>query len=112
MNREAKKYLFDILSSCDEIVSFVHGYSFDDYLDSPLLRRAVERDLEIIGEALVQLRVESPDTMASIPDSSKVIGMRNCLIHVYAEVDDEIVWDAATNDVPQLSRVVRIILEQ
>ena len=111
MNRESKKYLFDMLSACNEILSFIGGTSFDDYLDNPLLRRAVERDIEIIGEALAQLRTIDPDTAEAIPDSPRIIGMRHRLIHAYAEVDDEIVWDAANHDIPRLEGVVRNLLE-
>lgn len=108
--REAKKYLFDVLSSCNEIARFVDGYSLDQYLENPLVRRAVERDLEIIGEALVQLRAVAPEIAASIADIQRIIGMRNRLVHAYAEVDDEIVWDAATQEVPLLAIAVRNLL--
>jgi uncharacterized protein with HEPN domain len=76
-----------------------------------LLRRAVERDLEIVGEAVVQLRATAPTILAAIPDSERIIGMRHRLIHAYAEVDDEIVWDAANHDIPQLGEVVRALLD-
>jgi len=106
MNRETKKYLFDVLMACEEITSFIRGKSHEDYLNDPLLRRAVERDLEIIGEALAQLRAIDLETAISIPDSPRIIGMRHRLIHAYAEIDDDIVWDSASYDIPQLGDLV------
>ena len=95
MNRETKKYLFDVLTACNEIAAFIKGKTRDDYLIDPLLRRAVERDLEIIGEAMVQLRDIDEPTVRSIPDAQRMIGMRHRLIHAYAQVNDDIVWDTA-----------------
>lgn len=112
MNRESKKYLFDVLAACDEIASFVRGESHESYVSNALLRRAVERDVEIIGEALAQLRSADTETAASVPDSSRIIGMRHRLIHGYAEVDDDIVWDAANHDIPELADIVRTLLDQ
>lgn len=60
MSDKDKKYLFDVLTACDEISSFISGKTRQDYKADALLRRGVERDLEIIGEALSRLREMEP----------------------------------------------------
>jgi uncharacterized protein with HEPN domain len=76
------------------------------------LRRAVERDLEIIGEAMNQLRVLDRTTFERIPEAALIIGMRNRLIHAYANVNDQMIWDAATQDVRALSMVIQPLLHE
>ena len=61
------------------------------YHDDLLLRSAVERQFEIIGESLAQLRTVDAETAASVPDSARIVAFRNLLIHGYATVDDRIV---------------------
>ena len=69
-------------------------------------RSAVERQLEIIGESLNNLRKYDPPLAAEIPDLNRIIGLRNILAHAYAVVDDSVVWSAAHSRVPEL--LVRI----
>jgi uncharacterized protein with HEPN domain len=111
MNNRSNKLLFDVLTACREITSFLTGKTRDDYLKDSLLRRAVERDLEIVGEAMSQLRALDAGTFARIPEGSRIIGMRNRLIHTYTDVSDEIVWDTARHDLPELQRVVEEMLD-
>lgn len=61
-----------------------------------MLSAAVERKLEIVGEALNQLRKQDPLTAAQIPELSAAVGLRNVLIHAYASVNHRLVWDVAT----------------
>jgi uncharacterized protein with HEPN domain len=112
MSNQTKKLLFDIATACNEIASFIAGKTRDDYLQDRQLRRAVERDLEIIGEAMSQLRMLDRTTFERIPEASLIIGMRNRLIHAYANVNDQMVWDAATQDVRTLSRVIQSLLHE
>lgn len=84
MNSQSKKLLFDVLTACREISMFLAGKSRDEYDSDVLLRRGVERDLEIVGEAIGQLRALDADTFAHLPDGGMMIGMRNRLIHAYA----------------------------
>ena len=67
-----------------------------------MLRSAVERQSEIVGEALSQLRQADPATAARIPDLPKVLGLRNIPIHAYADLDDDMVWAAIRNNLPVL----------
>jgi uncharacterized protein with HEPN domain len=72
-----------------------------------LLRSAVERQFEIIGEALAQLARRDPTRAAQVPDYRQVIALRNVLIHGYADVDDELVWALLTTRLPSLQAAVR-----
>jgi uncharacterized protein with HEPN domain len=71
-----------------------------------MLRSAVERQFEIVGEALNKLTKVDPQTAAHIPDLRRVVAFRNILAHGYAVVDDEIVWQLATQRLPGLAEVV------
>jgi uncharacterized protein with HEPN domain len=102
MAREPKAYLWDAKAAADAIAAFVAGRSFEQYKSDLLLRSAVERQFEIVGEALSQLSRAAPDLAARIPDSARIIAFRNILIHGYAIVDDEIVWRATQENLPAL----------
>ena len=84
--------------------------TFDDYLDIEMLRPAVERQFEIIGEAFAALRRIDPGLAAAIPDLSRIVAFRNVLIHGYATVDDQLVWDVVRNDLPTLLSTLAAIL--
>lgn len=77
-----------------------------------MLRSAVERQFEIIGEALVQLSRLDEALAARISEYRRIIAFRNILIHGYAQVDDRIVWDILETKLPILRREVRMLLEQ
>jgi uncharacterized protein with HEPN domain len=67
-----------------------------------MLRAAVERQFEIIGEALSNLRRVAPEQAADIPNLAQIIAFRNVLIHAYANVDDRLVWGVVERDLPLL----------
>lgn len=75
-----------------------------------MLRSAVERQLEIIGEALNQLSKADPQMGAAIPDLSRIVAFRNILVHGYAVVDNALVWQLLDDRLPALERVVRGLL--
>lgn len=77
-----------------------------------MLRSAVERQFEIIGEALNQLRRIDPALAARIPGLGRVIGFRNVLIHGYDEIDSPGVWRVVETDLPPLrDRVAGLLAE-
>lgn len=86
----------------EAIEGFCTGRTETDYLGDLMLRSAVERQYEIIGEALNRLRKLSPDTAARISECNRIIGFRNVLAHGYDVVDDRISWDIVQNKLPQL----------
>ncbi|MEZ4711934.1 MAG: HepT-like ribonuclease domain-containing protein [Caldilineaceae bacterium] len=109
MKRELKKLLFDIQEAGLAVKRFIHGKSQSDYEASDLLRSAVERKFEIIGEALNRMRQIDEESVEQISEYRKIIGFRNILAHGYDAISDEIVWeicgaslDMLLNDVEQL----------
>jgi len=109
MQPDARKYLLDALNACEAITDFTRQASLDDYSANLLLRSAVERQFEIMGEAFSQLDNIEPEYRHQYPDMGKIIGMRNRIIHGYDSVDDAIVWDAVQNHIPKLYRWLRSI---
>jgi len=104
------KYLFDIVEAGKRIQSFTSGRSYEDYLGDPLLQSAVERQFEIIGEALNQAIRIDPSLSSRIEESSKIIAFRNYLIHRYASVTHEVVWGVIESYLPDLLRKAEEIL--
>lgn len=106
MRREAQKYLFDIRQAAGELASFTAGKTRERYLADPVLRAAVERKFEIIGEAIGQLAKIDAALAEQIPDYRRIIAFRNILIHGYADVDNELVWDLLQTRLPELVQAV------
>lgn len=93
MRLEAKKHLEDIRQAAEFLAQFVQGKTFSDYVKDPMLRSAVQRQFEIIGEALNRLFKTDYDVASEITDANKIIAFRNILIHAYDVVDERVVWD-------------------
>jgi uncharacterized protein with HEPN domain len=102
MRRNPRSFLWDVYDAADAIASFTEGRSSQDYLADRMLRSAVERQFEIIGEALSQLAKIDPTVAARIPDLRRIIGFRNVLIHGYDRIDAASVWRVIQNDLPPL----------
>jgi uncharacterized protein with HEPN domain len=102
MEIEVKTWLFNVLSSIEEIDSFFidKPMTFDAYQNDLRTRRAVERNIEIIGEALN--RVLSKEAEINISNSRKIVDTRNRIIHGYDTVSDEIIWSIVIKFLPQL----------
>lgn len=111
MKTTLKKRLFDVLNACRAIQSFVTNRTFADYEKNHMLRSAVERQFEIIGEALNQAEMDEPDLPSLIPDVRRIVGMRNRIIHSYDSVDDELLWQTIQTHVPALAKRLDKLLE-
>jgi uncharacterized protein with HEPN domain len=96
----------------DSSAEFIIGLDEASYAADQLRRSAVERQLEIVGEALKNLRNADPDIAQRIPDIARIVGLRNILAHGYAVVDDAVVWSAASQRVPELLAVVGQLLAE
>ena len=107
---EAKKYLFDMLQACERINAFIRGKTKDDFTSDDMLRSAVERQFEIIGEALNQLLKKQPQLKDRISDSARIIAFRNYLIHGYAAIDSNVVWGVTETNLPRLHEEVKALL--
>lgn len=110
MRPECRKHLEDVRQGLDLIGQFTQGHGFDDYANDALLRSAVERQFEIIGEALNRVARLDPAVVARITDYRKIIAFRNILIHGYDAIDHQIVWDAVVHKVPILRREIADLL--
>ncbi len=104
MDRHLKAYLFDIQTAIDEIYSFFESVPkrFDEYGRNLMLRRAIERNVSIIGEAVNRVVKEYPDV--KISNVRAIIATRNRVIHAYDAVTDDIIWKIVINDLPQLRK--------
>ncbi len=109
MDLEIKKYLFDIQESIDSIDKYLGGNrDFDAYIADKMLRRAVEREFEIIGEAMG--RIEKLDSTLFISSKRQIISMRNRVIHGYDKIDNEIVWGTIVRHLPTLKIEIQDLL--
>jgi len=104
MRIEAKKLLEDVRRAAEHISRFVEGKDLSQYVADGLLRSAVERQFEIIGEALNRLRKTDRPAADQITHTSRIIAFRNILIHGYDLVDHEVVWDVTETHLPVLRR--------
>jgi uncharacterized protein with HEPN domain len=111
MRRDPRAYLWDAREAAAAILEFVEGKSFDDYSGDRLLRSAVERQFEIIGEAVNQLRKVEPRWAEQIPDAPQIVAFRNLLIHGYASVNDLTVWRTIETSLPVLYDAVTNLLD-
>jgi len=101
MRREILKYLYDIRESINSIYEYLgENRNFDQYKSNKLLRRAVERELEIIGEATG--RILKTREAIEISGARRIVDLRNLVIHGYDSVDDVIIWGILSKDLPQL----------
>ena len=106
MQSRSPKLLEDIRDAAAFILDATRGKDLDVYRNDRLLRQAVERNFEIIGEALKRLAERDPQIAARIGDHRQIIAFRNVLIHGYDLVDHALVWDTIESHVPILLRDV------
>jgi uncharacterized protein with HEPN domain len=112
MRLESKSLLEDIRLAAELLRAFTAGKSFDDYASDAMLRSAVERQFEIIGEALGRLSRTDPDIADQISECRRIINFRNVLIHGYDVVDDAVVWDILQkNLMPMYQEITNLLVE-
>ena len=112
MKPEAQKYLYDIRGAVELLTDFTSDKAFEDYQRDAMLRAAVERQFEIVGEATAQLAKVDQNVADRISDYRRVVAFRNILIHGYADVDDRLVWDVVQAKLPILRRDVEELLRE
>lgn len=111
MRLEVRKYLYDIQRAVDLLTEFTAGKVFEDYARDAMLRAAVERKFEVIGEALAQLVRTDPVVTERVSEYRRIIAFRNLLIHGYADIDDRLVWDILDSKLPTLRGEIAAMLE-
>jgi uncharacterized protein with HEPN domain len=94
-SHEVNKLLFDASKACDRISRFISGRTLEQFLADDLLRSAVERQFEIIGESLNQALTLDSTLSNNITNLNRIISFRHRLIHGYAHISPEIVWGVA-----------------
>ena len=112
MDNEIKAWLFDILNAIMEIESFFTEQTkdFSNYQADVRTRRAVERNVEIIGEAMN--RILKADEKITISNSRKLVDVRNRIIHGYDSVSDDIIWGIVIKHLPILQKEIEILLNE
>ncbi len=108
-NAKHLEYIRDAAAFIRDIGS---GRRQDDFDSDRVFRQAIERNFEIIGEAVNRLKREAPDTAARISNTNQIIAFRNVLAHGYDLVDSKRVWEAVTRDVPELLQEVEGLLRE
>jgi uncharacterized protein with HEPN domain len=111
MQLKAKKFLYDIKQATDLLSEFARDKTIENYIEDAMLRSAVERQFEIIGEALSQLAKIDQALAAQITGYQRIIAFRNILIHSYAQVDDYVVWDVLQENLPILKNEIAKLLK-
>jgi uncharacterized protein with HEPN domain len=112
MNNQARKLLFDVVGSGRSIRDWCRHRTFAEYEADRQLRRAVEREFEIIGEALNRLRHIDPILADRVGQLSRIVRFRNRIIHGYDTVDDATVWGIINHHLPELMAQVETLLQE
>ena len=112
MKRDPKSLLWDARDSADAVAAMTVGKSFADFDSDIVLRSAVERQFEILGEALGQLARLDGALAAKIPDLREIVAFRNVLIHGYALIDRARVWRTVRDDLPNLRATLNDLLAE
>lgn len=111
MKDESQGHLYDILQAARSIKEFIRELTFTDYVSNDLLRSAVERKFEIMGEALNRLKRDEPDLLSQIREHRDITSFRNILVHGYDAIDDRIVWSIIEDDLGNLMEDVERLLQ-
>ncbi|MGN1238647.1 MAG: DUF86 domain-containing protein [Muribaculaceae bacterium] len=112
MDRKIRKYLADILTSILEIESFMadRPKEYATFCNDTLFRRGVERNMEIMGEAMNN--VLKIDSNIAITSARKIVDTRNFIIHAYDSLKPDILWGIVINHIPLLKKEVEALLEE
>lgn len=106
----SKAHLWDAQQAAKAALLFVADSNEQGFYENLLIRSAVERQLEILGEALNRLRRTDPELAELVPDLHKIIAMRNILAHEYGVIDCALVWAVVTKRLKPLVGVIDTLL--
>jgi uncharacterized protein with HEPN domain len=112
MDNDIKTWLYDILQSINEIDSYYDNKPriFEEYVSDIKTKRAIERDLEIIGEAANRILKKNKDF--KLDNVEKIIATRNRIIHGYDKISDDLIWSIVINHLPKLKNEVTGLLDE
>lgn len=103
MAHDPRAFLWDAADAAAAAADFIAGRTRDEYLADRMLRSAVERQFDVVGEALNRLSRVAPDLAARIADLPRAVAFRNLLIHGYATVGDATVLRTVNEELPVLA---------
>jgi uncharacterized protein with HEPN domain len=98
--------------ACAFVLEITANITVADYASDRRLRQSVERNFQIIGEALRRLERTDPATAARISEYRSVIGLRNRLVHNYDDIDNEEVWEIIQHFLPVLRRETELLVQE
>jgi uncharacterized protein with HEPN domain len=110
MHKQSIEYLHHILDECQFILTATSGMSKNQLLEDEVMKRAVVRSLEIIGEACKKIPADVKYKWHTI-SWKNMAGMRDRLIHDYAGVNYSIVWDVVLNKIPELEKQITVVID-
>lgn len=111
MDIKIKVWLLDIQQAIEEIFLFLgEKRNFITYQEDLKTKKAVERNLEIIGEAVN--RILKADSSIQIKNAKNIIGTRNRIIHSYNNISDEVIWTIVSRELPDLLEEVKSLLDR
>lgn len=110
MDKDIRKYLYDILVATKEVEQYFRGRPkrYEDFVTNYMLRRAIERNIEIMGEATN--RILKIDENIAISNARKIVDARNYVIHGYDRLSPDILWSIVINHLPLLQQEVETLL--
>lgn len=114
MDERILKWLYDIKMSIDEIDNFFmeEEKDFFKYRNNIMLKRAVERNFEIIGEAVNRIITRDNLFTEKISNAKAIISLRNQVIHAYDNISDENIWSILTNHLSKLKLEVETLIKE
>jgi uncharacterized protein with HEPN domain len=114
MDERILKWLYDIKLCIEEIDSFFQEEEKDffKYRNNLMLKRAVERNFEIIGEAVNRILTRDSSFTEKISNAKAIIGLKNQVIHAYDNISDENIWSILTNHLPKLKGEVDALIQE
>ena len=108
--RDRRCYLWDALKAAQSVQAFVRGKTYEAFIEDQLLRSGVERQLQIIGEALSQLAKLDPQLASNLAELRRIVAFRNILVHGYAAIDYATVWRLIEDKLPELQTNLQALL--
>ncbi len=114
MDERILKWLYDVKLAIDEINGFFENQDKDffKYRENIMLKRAIERNLEIIGEAINRIITRDASFETKITNAKAIIGLRNQVIHAYDNISDENIWSILINHLPKLKKEIDRLISQ
>ena len=109
--RDVRIPLYDMLAAANAIGSFIEGRTFEEYASNLMLRSAVERQFEIIGEGMSRALRTEPGLARCLDEARGVVDFRNVIAHGYDSLSHRTVWDLATGHLPRLRAAVAELLD-